>query len=106
MPQNAIFCSMSMLSFFFSGVCPWLILFSSDYFQEMTDAITPFESSDQAADMYRKDKPHLFIEFAKDHYLLQGISNGEHSCLLSCVEFLYIKQNSLFIPLQMLTRLC
>lgn len=53
----------------------------------MTDPINPFESSDQAADMYRKDKPHLFIEFAEDHYLLQGISNGEHSCFLSCVEF-------------------
>jgi hypothetical protein len=43
----------------------------------MTEAINPFESSDQAADMYRKDQPHMFIEFREDHYLLQGISNGE-----------------------------
>lgn len=37
--------------------------------------INPFKSDNQAEDMYDERKPHLFIKFADDRYLLQGISD-------------------------------
>ena len=56
--------------------------------------INPFKSDNQAEDMYDERKPHLFIKFADDRYLLQGISDGEHNFLLPFHDFLCMQIHS------------